>query len=319
MLTLEEHTSVMTTEIITGLKIKPDGTYIDATFGCGGHTRAILAKLSIAGRVIVIDKDPAAIAIARKLQAQDNRVTVYHGSFANILQFCQDAGIIGKVDGIVLDLGVSSPQLDTAQRGFSFNQDGPLDMRMDPSVGSPASTWLAHATAKDIANVLRSYGEEKHATLIANAILRAREGKPITTTKALADLISNIYPRKYELNKHPATRSFQAIRIFINNELEDLKAVLKPIVEILNNNGRLVVLSFHSLEDRIVKQFINTEAKGDRFPAKLAIRATELQPTLKKIGKAQKPSMQEIANNIRARSAVLRVAEKIASGGVLCN
>ena len=307
---VETHIPVMEQEIIAGLKIKVDGIYIDATFGRGGHTKAILARLGREGRVIVIDKDPEAIAIAKKIQKEDNRISVYHGSYAHILNFCQAEEVVGKVNGIVLDLGISSPQIDEAKRGFSFLKDGPLDMRMDPSCGITAAEWLAQADELEITKVLKNYGEEKYAKRIAAAICRAKLGKPITTTKTLADIISSVYPRKHELNKHPATRSFQGIRIFINNELEDLRQVLEPVIRILSPTGRLVVISFHSLEDRIIKQFINEQAKGDKFPIKFPVMASQLQPTLKKLSK-QKPREEEIMHNIRARSAILRIAEKL--------
>ena len=308
----QQHIPVMTDEIIAGLKIKPSGVYIDATFGRGGHSMAILQQLAEEGRIIAIDKDPAAVAIARQLQTTDPRITIYHGSFARIMEFCVAEDLVGKVDGIVLDLGVSSPQLDEAARGFSFMQDGPLDMRMDPTVGQSAAAWLASATATEIVAVLKNYGEEKYAKLLAKAIIRAQSSEPIVTTKRLADIITNVYPKKYTLTKHPATKSFQAIRIFINNELEDLQQVLAPIVKILTTTGRLAIISFHSLEDRIVKQFINHEAKGDKYPARFAIRASELDPTLKKIGKPQRATDFETASNGRSRSAILRIAEKLA-------
>jgi 16S rRNA (cytosine1402-N4)-methyltransferase len=307
----DPHIPVMLNEVIAELKIKTDGIYVDATFGRGGHTKAILAKLGAYGRVIVIDKDPYAIEIAKKLSEQDHRVSVYYGSYEDILDFCQTENIIGNVNGVILDLGVSSPQLEQANRGFSFSKDGPLDMRMDPNKGRSAGEWLQQADEQEIYKVLKVYGEEKYARRIARAICHAKQEQSITTTKSLSDLITNVYPRKYELNKHPATRSFQAIRIFINNELEELVKVLEPSVNILAPAGRLVVISFHSLEDRIVKRFINEQAKGDNFPYKLPITAKQLQPLLKKIGKLQRPSHKEILENSRARSAVLRVAEKL--------
>ena len=307
-----KHKPVMTKEIIEGLKIKPDGIYVDATFGGGGHTKAILGKLNSKGRVLVIDKDPAAIAIAKDMQLKDQRLSVYMGTYANILKFCEQEGVIAKVNGVVLDLGVSSCQLDQAQRGFSFMQDGPLDMRMNPEEGEPASKWLEKASESEIFEVLKVYGEERYAKRITAAIVHARDGKPITTTKELADIITAIYPKKHLLKKHPATRSFQGIRIFINNELEDLKQTLDPIISILAPKGRLVVISFHSLEDRIIKQFINKEAKGDNLPSKLPIKAKDLRPRLCKIGKAKRPEDIEVMQNVRARSAILRVAEKLA-------
>lgn len=305
------HTPVMESEVITGLKIKADGIYIDATFGRGGHTKGILACLGSTGRVLVIDKDPEAIAAARQLQTEDVRVIVYHGSFADILTFCEAENIVGKVNGVVLDLGLSSPQIEHAARGFSFLKDGPLDMRMDPNHGVTAAEWLAKADEDKIREVLKNYGEEKYAKRIAHAICRARQDGPITTTKALTDIISSVYPRKFELNKHPATRTFQGIRIFINNELDDLRKALAAMVNVLAIAGRIVVISFHSLEDRIVKQFINDAANGSKkIPYKLPVRAATLQPLLKKIGKLQ-PRDEEIQQNIRARSAILRIAEKL--------
>jgi len=304
-----EHQSVMMPEIISGLKIKASGTYIDATFGRGGHTRAILARLNSTGRVLVIDQDPLAIEAALQLQRMDTRVMVCHGSFAKIADFCQQQGIIGQVNGILFDLGVCSTQLDCANRGFSFLRDGPLDMRMDPGSGVSAATWLNTANEQNIALVLKTYGEEKFARRIARAIVHKRKVTKITNTVQLANIIAKAMP-VIEQHKHPATRSFQAIRIYINNELAVLQQALACLTPLLAAHGRLVVLSFHSLEDRIVKQFIANKAKGDNFPIKLPIVHNELKPILRKIGKALKPSNDEILNNIRARSAILRIAEK---------
>ncbi len=305
-----EHQAVMLQEAIAGLNIKPSGIYVDATYGRGGHSRAILAKLNAYGKLLVMDKDPEAIKDARQLAAADARVSIFAGSFKNIGEFCQQMGVVGKIDGILFDLGVSSPQLDQAERGFSFMRDGQLDMRMDHNSGISAAQWLAVASAEEIAAVLKNLGEERFSNRIAKAITNKRAQQPITTTKELADIISAAIPVK-EKHKHPATRSFQAIRIYINQELEDLNAALNRVIEILNVHGRLVAISFHSLEDRIVKQYIAQQVKGDDFPHLLPIKHTELRPKLRKIGKAIKPSAEELAYNVRARSATLRIAEKL--------
>ncbi len=305
-----EHQAVMLQEAIAGLNIKPSGIYVDATYGRGGHARAILAKLNAHGKLLVMDKDPAAISDARQLAAADARVSIFAGSFKNIGELCQQMGVVGKIDGVLFDLGVSSPQLDQAERGFSFMRDGKLDMRMDHSSGISAAEWLAVASAEEIAAVLKNLGEERFSNRIARAITSKRIQQPITTTKELADIICAAIPVK-EKHKHPATRSFQAIRIYINQELEDLSAALKQVTEVLNAHGRLVAISFHSLEDRIVKQYIAQQAKGDDFPHLLPIKHSELHPKLRKIGKAIKPSVEELAYNVRARSATLRIAEKL--------
>ena len=306
-----EHTSVMLQEAINGLNIQPNGVYIDATYGRGGHARAILLQLGANGKLIVIDKDPEAIVDAQHLSKTDPRVKVFAGSFKDITKFCMQEGVLGEVNGILFDLGVSSPQLDEAARGFSFMRSGALDMRMDPTSGISVAQWLAVASEKDIAMVLKTLGEERFSKRIAFAIVNARAQQPITTTTQLADIISNAIPVK-EKHKHPATRSFQALRIFINQELEDLDFALQQVLQVLAIHGRLVVISFHSLEDRIVKQFIAKHTKGDIFPDRLPIKHTELKPKLRKIGKALKASNEEVSNNIRARSAVLRIAEKLA-------
>lgn len=319
----DNHRAVMQAEALVGLNIQADGIYVDATFGRGGHAQSILDNLSQSGKLLIIDKDPQAISVAKQLQRQDARVQIFAGSNAKIREFCTTAGANGKVDGILLDLGVSSPQLDTAERGFSFMQDGPLDMRMDPTSGITAAEWLHAAEQTEIEYVLKTYGEEQFARRIAREICMQRTQQQITTTKMLADLIKRCYPllpriRKRKdgsktVSKHPATKSFQAIRIFINNELEDLKTLLADSIALLADYGRLVVISFHSLEDRIVKQFINSECTGDVLPADFPIRHKDLHPRLRKIGKKQRPTLQEIQVNIRARSAVLRVAEKLPS------
>ncbi len=310
MMQQAEHTSVLLEESLTALDIKPAGTYVDATFGRGGHTAAILQRLDSDAKLLVIDKDPQAIEVAQALAVTDSRVEVCVGSFKNLHSYCENANVVGKVDGILFDLGVSSPQLDQADRGFSFLRDGKLDMRMDPTTGISVAEWLASADAEDIANVLYTLGEERFSRRIARAIVETREQQAITTTTQLANIIATAVPKK-EKHKHPATRSFQALRIFINAELDEITVALEQALQVLAPNGRLVVISFHSLEDRIVKQFINKHAKGDDFPAKLPVTQAQLNPKLRKLGKAIKPSAEEINNNVRARSAVLRVAEKL--------
>lgn len=305
-----EHQTVMLEEAVEGLNIQPNGIYLDATYGRGGHARGILNRLNSSGKLLVMDKDPQAIADAQRLAAADKRVSVFSGSFKEIIEFCRQIDVVGKVDGILFDLGVSSPQLDQADRGFSFMREGNLDMRMDPTTGVSAAQWLESASAEQIAWVLKNYGEERFSQRIANAIVAARGQKAISTTTELAEIVSKAIPVK-EKHKHPATRSFQAIRIYINHELDDLSTALEQVLEALAVRGRLVVISFHSLEDRIVKQFIANEAKGDNFPHLLPIKHSELQPKLRKIGKALKPNDAEVGQNVRARSATLRIAEKL--------
>ncbi len=305
-----DHQAVMLQESITALNLKADGIYLDATYGRGGHSRAILAQLSQSAKLLVMDKDPQAIQDAQKLAALDSRVTVFAGSFADLTLFCRQQQVLHKVDGILFDLGVSSPQLDQADRGFSFMRAGPLDMRMDPNSGVSVAQWLAVASENNIAEVLKTLGEEKFSKRIAHAIVTTRQQQPIITTTQLAKIIADAIPVK-EKHKHPATRSFQALRIMINHELEDLAQALEQIFTVLAPFGRLAVISFHSLEDRIVKQFIAQQARGDKFPARMPVTQAQLKPKLRAIGKAIKPSAQEIASNVRARSAVLRVAEKL--------
>ncbi len=305
----------MLPEALTALNIKPDGVYVDGTFGCGGHSQAILNKLNQNGRLLIIDLDPDAITIANKLRTTDHRISVFHGSFANIKEFCQQANFV-KVDGILLDLGMSSAQLADSNKGFSFANDGPLDMRMDNTKGEPAYKWLEIATPDELIKVLREYGQERFAKKIAYSIVKARAINPITTTFSLVEIIKKSCPQSYARFKHPATRTFQAIRIFINKELLNLQQVLPQIMQLLAINGRLVIISFHSLEDIIVKKFI-TQHSIDALSNNYAIRKfptinvnTE-HVKLKKIGRF-KPSAQEIKNNNRARSAIMRVAEKCA-------
>ncbi|MCG7865787.1 MAG: 16S rRNA (cytosine(1402)-N(4))-methyltransferase RsmH [Candidatus Thiodiazotropha taylori] len=305
----QEHLSVLLQASVEALKVEPMGIYIDATFGRGGHSRLILEGLGEDGRLIGIDRDPQAVAHAEQLFAQDNRFRMVQENFAMLAEVAEQQGVAGEVNGILLDLGVSSPQLDQAQRGFSFTQDGPLDMRMDPSRGVSAAEWLAKAESREIAQVLKTYGEERHAKRIARAIVEARVAQPIVTTGRLAELVSQANP-SWEKGKHPATRSFQAIRIFINGELDALRQTLDGVIDVLAPGGRLAVISFHSLEDRIVKRFMRDQAKGDPFPPGVPVTDDLRQPRLRLVGKAITPDETEISANPRARSAVLRVAER---------
>jgi len=304
------HRPVLLDVSVEALAVQPAGVYLDGTFGRGGHSRLILQRLGEKGRLIAIDKDPEAIAFAHKTLIEDKRFNIVRGSFAMLAEVAEQAGVMGRVNGILLDLGVSSPQLDQAQRGFSFLQDGPLDMRMDPESGQSAADWLAQAETQEIADVLKIYGEERHARRIARAIVQARSEQPIHTTKALADVIAAANP-SWEKGKHPATRSFQAIRIYINRELDDLRACLDQVIEVLAPGGRLAIISFHSLEDRIVKRFMRDQAKGDCFPPGVPVTQAQLQPKLRLVGKAMQANEQEVEANPRARSAVLRVAERL--------
>ncbi len=307
------HQTVMLREAVAALVTARDGYYVDGTFGRGGHSREILSELGAGGRLLGIDKDLQAVASARELKESETRFDFEHGSFARLPHQLHRMGI-GAVDGILLDLGVSSPQLDEGDRGFSFKQDGPLDMRMDTTTGMTAAQWLAEASHGEIASVLREYGEERHAGRIASAILRAREESPIETTAQLAKVVSEANP-SWEKHKHPATRAFQGIRIWINRELQDLQDFLDSSVDLLKPGGRLVVISFHSLEDRIVKRFIRRMARGADIPRGVPLTESQVQRRLRPIGKACKPSAAEIESNPRARSAVMRVAEKLTDGG----
>ncbi|NLS12304.1 16S rRNA (cytosine(1402)-N(4))-methyltransferase RsmH [Vibrio sp. SM6] len=311
-----QHVSVLLHESIDGLAIKPDGIYIDGTFGRGGHSRTILAQLGDNGRLYSIDRDPQAIAEAQKID--DPRFTIVHGPFSGIAEYAARYDLIGKVDGVLFDLGVSSPQLDDAERGFSFMKDGPLDMRMDPTSGMPVSQWLAQAELDDITWVIREFGEDKHARRIAKAIVAYRdneENEPLARTSQLAKLISEAAPKSFKEKKHPATRAFQAFRIYINSELEEIDTALKGAASILAPQGRLSVISFHSLEDRMVKRFMRKESKGPEVPHGLPMTEAQIQAlgsaNLKTIGKALKPTAQEVEFNPRSRSSVLRVAEKL--------
>ncbi len=303
------HFSVLLSESIDGLNIKPDGMYIDCTFGRGGHSRAILDKLGSQGRLLAIDQDPEAIDYAKE-HFQDERFEIQYGSFEDIKLYCETRGLVGKIDGILLDLGVSSPQLDDAERGFSFMREGPLDMRMNPEAGLSAKEWLAQVDEKTLKLVLQNYGEERFSGRIARVIKEETVKGTLNTTLDLAELVKRASP-KVDKNKHPATRTFQAIRIAVNRELDVLKNVLVAAMEVLASGGRLSAISFHSLEDRIVKVYIRDQSKiKDLFPDS-PILIEVVEPILKKVGKPIFPSKAECQENSRSRSAVLRVAEKI--------
>ena len=299
-----EHVSVLLEESVAALAIKPDGTYLDGTFGRGGHSRAILRSLSNSGRLIAFDKDSQAESSAEQF-SEDPRFEFVRASFAEISSRVETS----ELDGILLDLGVSSPQLDNAERGFGFSDDGPLDMRMDTRAGMTAAEWLATAPEEDIADVIKTYGEERFAKRMASAIVKARAESPITRTKQLATIVAEANP-KWEPHKHPATRAFQAIRIFINRELEDLEIALGHTVDALSEGGRLVVISFHSLEDRIVKRFMRDQARGQQLPKHVPVIDSDTGKTLNLVGKAVKPSTDEVQRNPRSRSAIMRVAER---------
>ncbi|MDO6499722.1 16S rRNA (cytosine(1402)-N(4))-methyltransferase RsmH [Photobacterium sanguinicancri] len=310
-----EHISVLLHESVDGLDIKPDGIYIDGTFGRGGHSRLILSKLGENGRLYGIDRDPQAIAEAQTID--DPRFSIIHGPFSGMANYMETRELLGQVDGVLLDLGVSSPQLDDAERGFSFMRDGPLDMRMDPTTGLSAAEWLAEADADDIAWVLKEFGEERFAKRIARGIVEHRENpekEPLTRTTQLASLIAAVSPFR-DKHKHPATRSFQAIRIYINSELEEIDVALNGALKVLAPQGRLSIISFHSLEDRMVKRFMRKHSKGPEVPAGLPLTEDQIKALgsadLKLASKAIKPSTNELGHNTRARSSVLRLAEKL--------
>ncbi len=293
------------------LGVTADGVYIDATFGRGGHTRAILARLGPAGRLLAADRDPDAVAFGAGLAAAEPRLTLRRAAFRELPGWVEQAGLRGRISGLLADLGVSSPQLDRPERGFSFSADGPLDMRMDPDAGPSAADWLATAEERDIVRVLKDYGEERFAKRVARAICTRRGTLPITTTRELAQLCEGAVPTR-ERGKHPATRTFQALRIQINGELDELRALLAGAIDMLAVGGRLVVISFHSLEDRIVKRFIRDESRGAALPKGLPVTDDQVQRRLKPIGGAVRPALDEVGANPRARSAVLRAAERLA-------
>jgi len=311
MPTDHSHISVLLDEAIQALAIDPDGIYIDCTFGRGGHSTQILSQLSDKGRLIAIDRDLTAIEAAEKFK-DDPRFKIEHFGFAELGNIAQSNDVKGKVSGILFDLGVSSPQLDVAERGFSFMNDGPLDMRMDTTRGETAAQWLARADVEDISWVLRTFGEEKHAWRIANAIVDTREESPLTRTGELAALIKKTAPHR-EIKKHPATRSFQAIRMYINSELDQIEKALASSLDVLKTEGRLAVISFHSLEDRLVKQFMKKHSQGRQVPRGMPISEAELQKgkKLNLVGRKTKPTKDEVTRNVRSRSSVLRVAERL--------
>lgn len=306
------HITVLLEEAVDGLCVRADGCYLDGTFGRGGHSRLILERLGPDGHLLGFDKDPLAIATGNALAAEDGRFVVVQRSFAELDQETAVRGLTGKVSGILLDLGVSSPQLDDAERGFSFLNDGPLDMRMDPSRGVSAAQWIASADEDEIARVFKEYGEERFAKRMARAVVQRRAERPFERTADLAQVLTVANPA-WEKGKNPATRAFQGLRIYINNELGDLEHGLDAALEALEVGGRLVVISFHSLEDRIVKLFMRKHAKGeaDKLPRDLPIIPEAFQPRLKLIGKPQFASEAELKANPRSRSAVMRVAEKV--------
>ena len=304
-----KHITVLLNEAVDALNIRPNGVYVDGTFGRGGHSRLILSRLGKEGHLVVFDKDPQAIVAAHKLAAYDKRVDVIHNGFSAFQTALDDLGI-GNVDGVLLDLGVSSPQIDEGSRGFSFRFDAPLDMRMDPTRGMSAAEWIATASEQDLNEVIKNYGEERFSRQIARAIVAQRAESPIDTTRKLAQLVAqNVRTR--ERGQDPATRTFQAVRIFINRELEEIKAVLPQATGRLKEGGRLAVIAFHSLEDRIIKQFIKGHSQHAPLPRWAMVKEADLPlRPLKPIGKAVKPGDAEISANPRARSAVLRVAER---------
>jgi len=310
------HSAVLLGEAVEGLKVRGDGCYVDCTFGRGGHSRLILARLGRAGRLLALDRDPQAVAAGGEID--DGRFRILHGRFGRLAALAAGAGVTAA-DGILLDLGMSSPQLDDPARGFSFRFDAPLDMRMDPGAGITAAEWLARAPEREIREVIRNYGEERFAKSIAASIVAARARGPVSTTRELAALVAKAVPAR-GAQQDPATRTFQAIRIHLNQELEELSLALPQCMELLRPGGRLVVISFHSLEDRIVKRFLRDNARADRLPPRLPLRARELpRPPLRLIGRAVRPSAAEVAANPRARSAVMRIAEKLsAAAGTEC-
>jgi 16S rRNA (cytosine1402-N4)-methyltransferase len=309
--TTTAHTTVLLHEAVDALVIDPDGFYVDGTFGRGGHAAELLSKLSPQGSVVAIDKDPQAIAEGQVRFSEDTRLQLVHGTFADLSEIVAQMGKTGELSGVLLDLGVSSPQIDQAERGFSFMRDGPLDMRMDTSKGLSAAEWIASADEQEIARVIKEYGEERFARRMASAVVKEREKTPITRTVQLAGILAAAHPA-WERGRHPATKAFQAIRIFINRELDDLEALLAQIIDTLKVGGRLVVISFHSLEDRRVKRFIRDQEQGIKLPKNLPIRDVDRGVRLIKVGKAVKPAVSEVDANVRSRSAVMRTAERVA-------
>lgn len=307
-----EHTPVFLEEALAALDVRDGGRYLDATFGRGGHTAAILQRVGRQGRVVAIDRDPEAIRAGRERFATDERLTLVHGPFSRVAQVVQEMGMVGEFNGVLLDLGVSSPQLDDAARGFSFAQDGPLDMRMNNSSGQTAADWLARAPEHEIARVIRDFGEERFARRIARGIVQARGEQPITRTLQLAAIIASAVPMR-EPGKHPATRSFQAIRIQVNQEFDEIEAALEGSLTALAPQGRICAISFHSLEDGIVKRFMQKHSQEDPVYAGLPVVPAHARPKLRRVGRAIHPSAAEVERNPRARSAIMRIAEKVAA------
>ncbi|UTF61916.1 16S rRNA (cytosine(1402)-N(4))-methyltransferase RsmH [Gilvimarinus sp. DA14] len=307
----QPHITVLEQEAVDALVVDAAGFYVDGTFGRGGHSARILERLAPNGRLLAFDKDVAAIEVAAERFAQDSRFSIVHDSFATLAEQAGQLGMAGQVSGVLLDLGVSSPQLDEAERGFSFLHDGPLDMRMDQTRGISAAEWVNTAAEAELARVMKEYGEERFAKRMARALVAERTKAPIERTGRLAQILKDANPA-WEKGKHPATRAFQGIRIHINNELGDLEAVLQQALDVLAVGGRLVVISFHSLEDRLVKRFIRRQEKGDPVPRGVPLMDSQLNRRLKSHSKAIKAGSEELGNNIRSRSAVMRIAEKIA-------
>ena len=303
------HVPVLLEEAIAALAIRPDAVIVDATFGRGGHANEIMQRLDRSGRLLALDRDPTAVAAAHRRFGADPRAIVEHAPFSRLGWYCDQHGLSGRVDGVLFDLGVSSPQFDDPARGFSFRRSGPLDMRMDPTSGVSAAEWIQAVPEAELSRVLREYGEERYAPRIARAIVRRRDEQPFTTTADLAAVVAGAVPRR-EAIKDPATRTFQAIRIYLNRELDELRAALPEAVRVLAAGGRLAVISFHSLEDRLVKHFLRAESQGPVLPHKLPVRDVAVRARLKTIGRAIRPSAPELDRNPRARSAVLRVAER---------
>lgn len=302
-----EHKGILIEEAIQAMVYDTSGSYVDMTFGRGGHAQRMLESLDSSARLLVLDRDPEAINIAKELAKNDARVTWAHERFGNLGELVIEDG---SLNGVLFDLGVSSPQVDDPQRGFSFLRDGPLDMRMDSSKGFTAADWICSASENEIADVIYRYGEERHSRRMAKRVVDARRLKPILTTLELAELFKAAHP-SWQQDRHPATKAFQAIRIYVNNELNELSQGLDIALDRLCIGGRIVVISFHSLEDRIVKRFMGRHAKGDGFPRRLPVKNSELCPRLKLIGKPKRVSAVELADNVRSRSAIMRVAQKI--------
>lgn len=306
------HRPVLLDEVITALNVQPNGKYVDATFGRGGHSQAILNCLDSTGRLLMVDRDPEAIRVAEANHRDDPRVQIWRGAFSGLAKKVEQIEWRGQIDGILLDLGVSSPQLDQASRGFSFMQQGPLDMRMDPEQGVSAKEWLNSVSEKELVRVFRDYGEERHASRIARKIVAQRQEAPLSTTLELAELVASVV-RNPRLKRHPATRVFQAIRIAVNDELGELRTFLDQAIDLLAPSGRLAIISFHSLEDRMVKRFVRSHSEiSIDLPPGIPMLPEAFVPTLKRVGRAVRAEESELAENPRARSAILRVAEKVA-------